>query len=119
MNEPKIGNENKTRTDTGTEKLEYIPSEKEVYAFFQKLVGGATFSERRRFEDGQGLYLWEIKITQEDGGTIEYCYLRKGSYKEGSSLETVIYIAYFDTEGRPTGGNPLFKLIDNKWEEIF
>jgi len=102
------------------ESPERIPTPEEVLALFEKLVGEAKFGERRRLEDEQGLYLWEIEITQEDGGTTEYSYIRKGNYKErglagGSASETAIHVTYFDNEGVPISGHSVSKLIDGKW----
>lgn len=101
------------------ENHEHIPTAEEVLALFEKLVGEAKFIERRKLEDEQGLYLWEIEIAQEDGGTTEYSYIRKGNYRErglagGSALETAIHIAYFD-DGMPISGHSVCKLTEGKW----
>lgn len=102
------------------EGFERIPSAEEVLALFEKLVGEAKFGERRKLEDEQGLYLWEIEIAQEDGGTTEYSYIRKGNYKEkglagGSASETAIHVTYFDNEGIPISGHSVAKLVDGEW----
>lgn len=105
------------------ENPEHIPTAEEVLALFEKLVGEEKFSERRKLEDEQGLYLWEIEIAQEDGGTTEYSYARKGDYKArglagGSASETAIHVTFFDSEGIPYNGYPVRKLRDGKWIEI-
>jgi len=92
-----------------------------VLAIFEKLVGEAKFEEIRKLEDEQGLYLWDIKISQEDG-SMEYSYIRKGNYKErglagGSAPETAIHITYFDNGGIPISGHSVYKLIDGGWKE--
>jgi len=102
------------------ENPERILTAEEVLALLEKLAGEAKFSERRKLENEQGLYLWEIEIAQEDGGTTEYSYIRKGNYKErglagGSALETAIHITYFDNEGMPISGHSVSKLMDGKW----
>ncbi len=109
---PKIENE---------KNPEHIPTQEEVLAIFEKLVGENEYEEVRKLEDEQGLYLWEIKIAQEDG-SIEYSYIRKGNYKErglagGSAAETAIHITYFDNDGMPISGHSVYKLIDDKWKE--
>ncbi|KKP68473.1 MAG: hypothetical protein UR66_C0005G0020 [Candidatus Moranbacteria bacterium GW2011_GWE1_35_17] len=102
------------------ENLEHIPIAKEVLALFEKLAGENKFVERRKLEDEQGLYLWEIEIAQEDGGITEYSYIRKGNYKErglsgGSASKTAIHVTYFDNEGMPISGHSVCKLIEGKW----
>jgi len=103
------------------EKSEHIPTSEEVLALFEKLVGEAKYEEVRKLEDEKGLYLWDIKIVQEDG-SVEYSYIRKGNYKEkriagGSPLETAIHITYFDNEGIPISGHSVVKFIDGKWKD--
>jgi len=122
MNEAKMFGENPTRPEIEKEKLEHIPTAEEVVALLEKLAGEAKFGERRKLEDEQGLYLWEIEIAQEDGGTTEYSYIRKGNYKErglagGSASETAIHVTYFDNEGMPISGHSMLKLINDKWIE--
>lgn len=109
---PKVENEKNT---------EHIPTQEEVLSLFEKLIGEAEYEEIRKLEDEQGLYLWEIKIAQEDG-SIEYSYIRKGNYKErglagGSAAETAIHITYFDNDGIPISGHSVYKLINDKWKE--
>ena len=103
------------------EKPEYIPTSEEVFSLFEELVGKSEYEAVRKLEDERGLYLWEIKISQEDG-SIEYSYIRKGNYRErglagGSALETAIHITYFDNAGIPTGGHSVLKLIDGEWKD--
>jgi len=122
MNESKMFGEIPARPVIEKEKLEHLPTSEEVLELFEKLVGEVKFSERRKLEDEQGLYLWEIEIVQEDGGTTEYSYIRKGNYKErglagGSASETAIHVTYFDDQGVPISGHSTCKLIDDKWIE--
>jgi len=103
------------------EYSEHIPTQEEVLAIFEKLVGETKYEEIRKLEDEQGLYLWDIKISQEDG-SIEYSYIRKGNYKErglagGSASETAVHITYFDNKGVPVSGHSVCKLIDGKWKD--
>lgn len=104
------------------EKPEHIPTPVEVQSLFEKIVGESKYETARKLEDEQGLYLWEIKIPQEDGTSIEYGYCRKGDYKSrglagGSASETAIHITYFDEDGIPISGTSVLKLVDDKWVE--
>jgi hypothetical protein len=101
---------------------EHIPTPEEVLGIFKQLIGEAAFEDRRKLEDEQGLYLWEIKLPEKKGnGSIEYSYIRKGNYRDrglpgGLSAETVIHIAFFDAGGMPISGYSVAKLADDKWE---
>jgi pimeloyl-ACP methyl ester carboxylesterase len=105
------------------EKSEHIPNAEEVLALFKEIVGETEFEETRKFEDEQGLYLWEIKISEADGESTEYLYIRKGDYKArglagGSAPETAIHKTCFDSEKIPYTGHPVRKFRDGKWIEI-
>lgn len=103
------------------EKPEHIPSSEEVLSLFEKLVGGTEYEVVQKLEDEQGLYLWDIKIIQEDG-SVEYSYIRKGNYRErglagGSASETAIHVTYFNNDGTPISGHSVFKLIGGEWKD--
>jgi pimeloyl-ACP methyl ester carboxylesterase len=95
--------------------IEHIPTQEEVLSIFRQLVGETEFRERRRLEDEQGLYLWEITIPTEDGHT-EYQYMRKGSHKEGFDSVTSIYITFFDNEEIPVSGHDVASFINGEWK---
>lgn len=106
--------------ENAEKKSEHIPTSEEVLLLFEKLVGENKYEDVRKLEDEQGLYLWEIKIVQEDGSSTEYSYIRKGNYKArglagGFSPETAIHVTFFDSDGMPIGGHSVMKLIDGKW----
>ena len=94
---------------------EPIPTQEEVRSIFERLVGEKKYTEMRKLEDNRGLYLWEISILEE-GGNVEYSYMRKGQYKEGSAMETVIDVVFLDSENIPVGGHSVAKLINGSWE---
>jgi hypothetical protein len=100
-------------------KGEYIPTEDEVISVFEKLTDGKEYTEVRKREDGSGVYLWEIKLSEvdEDGGTTEYSYTRAGQYPENKSLETAIHIAFFDADGIPIGGHSVCRCLNGEWVE--
>jgi hypothetical protein len=105
------------------EKLERIPSSEEVLLLFEKLAGENNYETVRKLEDESGLYLWDIKIIQEDGSA-EYSYIRKGDYRTrglpgGSAPETAIHVIYFDKEGDYVSGSPVYKFINGEWKHIF
>ncbi len=111
-----------TAQEKKNSKHEHIPNAEEVRSLFEKILGGVKYETRRQLEDEQGLYLWEIKIPQEDGTSIEYEYCRKGDYKSrglagGSASETAIHVTFFDEDEIPESGHSVLKLIDNKWIE--
>lgn len=104
------------------ENPEHIPTSEEVLSLFEKLIGETKYEEIRKLEDENGLYLWDIKIVQEDG-SVEYSYIRKGDYRSrslpgGSAPETAIHAVYFDREGDYVHGTPVYKFIDGKWKAI-
>lgn len=98
---------------------EHAPTAEEVRSLFEQLLGeGAAFEEVRMREDGGGLYLWDIKITGDDGGEMEYSYMRKGRYKEGQALRTAIHVTFFDADGRPTGGHSAAHFENGAWKIV-
>ena len=121
MNESRMFGGNQTSPEIEKEKPEHIPTSEEVQSLFEKIVGEEKYEDVRKLEDEEGLYLWEVKITKEDG-SVEYSYIRKGDYKSrglagGSASETAIHTTYFDNNGIPISGCSLFKLINDKWIE--
>lgn len=108
-------------------KPEHIPTEEEVLFLFKRILeamGKGSFTEIRKLEDGEGLYLWEIAISEKNGGGHrEYLYTRKGDYEGrglpgGSAPETAIHMTCFDLDGIPYTGYPVRKLRDGRWIEI-
>ncbi|MFH2013355.1 MAG: hypothetical protein ABIJ17_00045 [Patescibacteria group bacterium] len=98
------------------EGLESIPTSEDVQLVFEKLLEGKEYETIRKLEDEQGLYLWDIKIFEEDGHT-EYLYMRKGRYVEGGQASnTAIHIAFFDEEDFPVGGSSVAKYIGGEWK---
>lgn len=104
------------------EQPEHIHTKEEAFVLFEKILGEAKFEDIRILEDEQGLYLWEIRIPQEDGGSTEYSYIRKGDYKErglagGSSPDTQINVVYFDAEGDYIHGTSVTKFLQGAWKD--
>jgi len=98
------------------EELESIPTSEDIKFVFEKLLEGKEYKTRRKLEDEQGLYLWEIEIPEEDGHT-EYLYMRKGRYEEGGQAsDTAIHIAFFDKNDFPVSGYSVAKYIEKEWK---
>ncbi len=101
---------------------EHIHTKEEVLALFEEIIGEDKFEDIRVLEDEQGLYLWEIKIPQSDGGNTEYSYVRKGDYKArglagGSVPETAINVIYFDADGDYIHGTHIKKFLKGAWKD--
>jgi len=94
---------------------ENTPSESEIKSLFEELSGGKEFAEVRKLEDAEGLYLWDIQITDTQGEMTEYSYMRKGRYEEGESSTTAIHVTFYDREGIPVGGHSVAKYIEGVW----
>ncbi|MDP3953429.1 MAG: hypothetical protein Q8P99_01220 [bacterium] len=86
----------------------------EVQELFEQL-GVREFEDVRRLEDERGLYLWDIAIPGEDGGTEEYSYMRGGRYPEGQASITAIHKVFYDKDGTPIGGQSVAKYIEGEW----
>ncbi len=97
------------------EKKEHFPTLAEVVSILKKLIK-KEFTEVRKREDANGLYLLEVTVPGEsEGETTEYAYRRKGNFKECQRLETGIdKMEYFD--GIPAGGTSVAEYIDGKWK---
>lgn len=47
--------------------IEHIPTAEEVLDLFKELTGGEDFLDKRKFEDEQGLLLWDITLPKRTG----------------------------------------------------
>ncbi len=99
---------------------EKVPSEDEIAAVFEELVEGKEYEEIRKKEDEKGVYLWEIRLKEQDsdGGTTEYSYGREGSYPENRSMETAVHVTFFGSDGIPVGGHSVAKYHNGEWLRI-
>ncbi len=94
---------------------EHIPSRAEIMDLFERLAAGEAMKETRSREDAQGLYLLDIELAGKKSGEVtELSYMRKGTYKEGSTAITTISATYYE-DGIPVGGKTVADLIDGKW----
>ncbi len=98
------------------EQVEKIPSLESVKAAFVELVKEKNYETTKLKEDRNGPYLWEIKITEPDGSTIEYSYSREGTFPETQGPTTKIDVVFSDDTGFPCGGYDAANYINGKWE---
>lgn len=97
-------------------KPEQVPSEAEVRGLLMEFIGNAEWTERRKLEDTDGLYLLELVVKRHDGGTTEYQYQRKGRFPGRERQEakvTRIDSVTFDVDGFSVGGGPLLYLNED------
>ncbi|MBU2542589.1 hypothetical protein KJ785_03450 [Patescibacteria group bacterium] len=100
------------------ETPEYIPTPEEVLSIFERLLEGKQYKTDRRLEDEKGLYLWTIKIDNEnDEGYTEYEYMRKAKNPQPNFIVIpYIYKASYDETGFPEGGHSVAKCVDGEWK---
>jgi len=95
-------------------EIEHIPTQEEVCSVFGELIKG-KYTEIRKLEDEQGLYLYEVKTPGDSADEeVGYEYMRKGHYKEGGSLSTEIHVVYYE-KGIPISGTSAARHINGKW----
>jgi len=97
------------------EKPEFIPTPEDIKFVFEELLKVENYETIRQLEDEQGLYLWDIKISEEDG-YIEYSYTRKGIYPEVRASDIAIHLTFFNKEDFPISGYSVAKYIDGEWK---
>jgi len=85
------------------QEAESIPTISEVWEVLEELIDGREHTEVRKLEDGEGLYLWDVTVAEEDG-YVEYSYMREGVYPEGQETNNTVRITFFDTDDIPVGG---------------
>ncbi len=95
---------------------EIIPTSEEVLEIFKQLVGSLEYVEERKLSDESGLYLWDIVVPGEDGGTVQYSYSREGIFPEGSPTSTTVYCSFFDADGSVFWGTSVAKVINGEWK---
>jgi len=111
--EKTLSGKDETRQKEVIESAEKIPTQEEIKTVFDQFAEGAEYKTRVKEEDEKGIYVWEIVIPIEDGGTVEYLYGRKGVYGKRRHLETTIESASFDETGFPDGGGGTVARYEN------
>lgn len=91
------------------------PSNESIIAVFETLIVGRQSKERRKAEDSNGVYLWEVEFEVDDG-FVEFNYMRKGRHEVGGSASsTKVHVIYFDTDGMPEGGSDVARFSNGQW----
>ncbi|MEX0917525.1 MAG: twin-arginine translocation signal domain-containing protein [Candidatus Paceibacterota bacterium] len=106
-----------------TKSGEVIPSPEGIKRIFEtlfseitKVTGVENYTEVRKGNDDDGVYLWEVAFPLEDG-IAQFEYLRKGRHEiGGGSIATKIYITFFDETGFPEGGHNVAEFSDGMWD---
>ena len=96
---------------------EKIPSEREVAGRFEKILAGREFSELQKVEDEDGLYVWDVQTTDDDGDRVDICYKRAGTSATGVIEISAIHQALYTSDGIPCGAGTQFEYIDGRWKE--
>ncbi len=94
---------------------EHIPTPEEVHSVFSELIG-KKYSEKRKLEDEEGLYILEVVALGDSEGEVnEYAYMRKGRYPEGAITATEIHVTYY-VDGVPISGTSAARYVEGKWK---
>ncbi len=91
-------------------------SEADVRLIFTELLGDNASTDIRRLEDGNGLYLLEVKVIEPDGYS-EYTYTR-GRPEKGQKNYWVIDKTMYDEKGDVVSGYPVAKRKEGTWSFI-
>lgn len=96
-------------------KLEHIPNLEEILSVFRDLIKN-KYTEVRKREDEKGVYLLDVVVLgDKKNEVIEYSYIRKGQYKEGSCSETEIHVTYYKDDV-PVSGTSAARCINGSWK---
>jgi len=101
---------------TMEDTAENILNEREVLNVFDKIIVG-EYEIFRSLEDENGLYILEVRTTDEGGDIVQYNYVRKNSDPKDSSTETVIYVVFYMGD-IPCGGHPVHKNKEGVWVPV-
>lgn len=80
---------------------ESIPTIKNIEDVFRILTGGLPYETVRQVFTEDNVYVWDITISNPDGGTIEFSYTNDRK----KSPEPYIYKAFYDESGQVKGGH--------------
>ncbi|MBP6912501.1 MAG: hypothetical protein KBB86_01050 [Candidatus Pacebacteria bacterium] len=100
---------------------EQFPSKEEIASVFESILKGKEYTEVRFESDDNGISLYEIEVTLEDGFKVEYNY-QKATYdyknpaihpnlQFSASIQSIEY----DEDGMPCGGEGVANYRDGAW----
>jgi hypothetical protein len=106
------------------ETPEQFPSQEEVKSAFETILGGREYKELRLRSDDEGVHMYEIVITLENGEKREYNYqkakydFREKSLPVGAQFSASIHMTRYDADGIPYDGQCVANYLDGVWRYI-
>ena len=95
---------------------ETIPTREHILATFKELTKGANFENvKKPLEDKQGIYQWDIVVTNPDNTTIEYSYTRPNDTTNNGSGEIKINVLFLSENGIPCAGYDTASYVEGNW----
>jgi hypothetical protein len=100
---------------------EQFPSKEEITSVFEKIVQGKEYKEVRFESDADGISLYEIEVTLENGLKVEYNYQKANyNYKDttihpGLQFSASIQSLEYDEDGMPFSGEGFANYRDGQW----
>ena len=111
-------NMNNNPLENGPERF---PSKEEITSVFENILKGKEYKEVRFESDDNGISLYEVEVTLENGLKVEYNYQRaEYDYKDttlhpnlqfSASIQSIEY----DRDGMPYGGEGFANYRDGQW----
>lgn len=101
---------------------EQFPSQQEIKSIFEMMTQGKEYKEIRLKSNEEGVYLFEIEVTLENGEKREYNY-QKATYNYrdttlplNAQFSASIHVINYDSDGIPYGGECVANYRDGKWK---
>ncbi len=99
---------------------EQFPSQEEIRSQLEKFCDGREYQELRVLSNEKGVYLYEVKTTDEHGERIEYIFQRaKYDYTDPSLPSTMRFSASIHSTlfngDMPCGGECVANYLDGTW----
>jgi hypothetical protein len=106
------------------ETPERFPSQEEIKSTFETILEGKEYKELRLLSDGEGVRLYEIEVTMENGEKREYYYEKAAYDFRDKSLPTTaqfsayIYMTEYNSDGMSYGGQCVANYLDGTWHYV-
>ena len=95
---------------------ETIPTKENILSIFKELTKGVDFKNiKKPLADKQGIYQWDIVVTNPDNTTIEYSYTRPRDNTTNGSGEIKINILFLFESGVPRAGYDAASYVEGNW----